>query len=69
MYKALSPYYMFKFLKKTRISGWMSLGGILLCITGKIRKFIYMVKRNTLCRAHSLNYEQILCEYAYVVQL
>lgn len=35
VYQALSPYYMFKFLKKTRISGWMSLGGILLCITGK----------------------------------
>ncbi|KAF7133436.1 hypothetical protein RHSIM_Rhsim09G0184600 [Rhododendron simsii] len=34
VYKALSPYYMFKFLKKTRKSGWMSLGGILLCITG-----------------------------------
>ena len=36
VYKALSPYYMFKFLKKTRKGGWMSLGGILLCITGKI---------------------------------
>lgn len=48
VYKALSPYYMFKFLKKTRISGWMSLGGILLCITGKHRKFIYMVKSNVL---------------------
>lgn len=35
VYKALSPYYMFKFLKKTKISGWMSLGGILLCITGE----------------------------------
>lgn len=35
VYKALSPYYMFKFLKKTRKDGWMSLGGILLCITGK----------------------------------
>lgn len=39
VYKALSPYYMFKFLKKTRISGWLSLGGILLCITGKEKKF------------------------------
>lgn len=35
VYEALSPYYMFKFLEKTRKSGWMSLGGILLCITGK----------------------------------
>ncbi|MCI07268.1 potassium transporter 10-like, partial [Trifolium medium] len=25
---------MFKFLKKTQWGGWMSLGGILLCITG-----------------------------------
>ena len=35
VYKVVSPYYMFKFLKNTRISGWMFLGGILLCITGK----------------------------------
>lgn len=34
VYQALSPYYMFKFLKKTQWGGWMSLGGILLCITG-----------------------------------
>lgn len=34
VYKALSPYYMYKFFKKTRKGGWMSLGGILLCITG-----------------------------------
>ncbi|KAL8144561.1 hypothetical protein V2J09_017593 [Rumex salicifolius] len=34
VYQALSPYYMYKFLNKTRRSGWMSLGGVLLCITG-----------------------------------
>ena len=34
VYQALSPYYMYKFLKKTKRGGWMSLGGILLCITG-----------------------------------
>ncbi|KAI7733817.1 hypothetical protein M8C21_008936 [Ambrosia artemisiifolia] len=34
VFQALSPYYMYKFLKKTKIQGWMSLGGILLCITG-----------------------------------
>ncbi|XP_074586879.1 potassium transporter 25-like isoform X1 [Curcuma longa] len=34
VYRALSPYYVFKFLKKTRRGGWMSLGGVLLCITG-----------------------------------
>lgn len=34
IYLKLSPYYMLKFLKKTRKAGWMSLGGILLCMTG-----------------------------------
>lgn len=34
VYQALSPYYMYKFFKKTRKGGWMSLGGILLCMTG-----------------------------------
>ncbi|CAL0298972.1 unnamed protein product [Lupinus luteus] len=34
VYEALSPYYMFKFLKKTQMGGWKSMGGILLCITG-----------------------------------
>jgi KUP system potassium uptake protein len=36
VYQALSPYYMYKFLRKTQRGGWMSLGGILLCITGII---------------------------------
>lgn len=36
MYQALSPTYMIRFLKKTRKGGWMSLGGIVLCITGTI---------------------------------
>lgn len=35
IYKALSPHYMYVFLKKTQGGGWMSLGGILLCITGR----------------------------------
>lgn len=35
VYQALSPYYMYKFVKKTQRGGWMSLGGILLCITGR----------------------------------
>ncbi|KAL9675466.1 hypothetical protein QQ045_003668 [Rhodiola kirilowii] len=34
VYRALSPVHMFRFLKKTQRGGWMSLGGILLCITG-----------------------------------
>ncbi|PUZ60726.1 hypothetical protein GQ55_4G171100 [Panicum hallii var. hallii] len=34
VYKALSPYYMYRFLQKTQFGGWMSLGGILLCVTG-----------------------------------
>ncbi|KAF0907527.1 hypothetical protein E2562_018344 [Oryza meyeriana var. granulata] len=39
VYRALNPYYMLKFLKKTRKSGWMSLGGILLCMTGSEAMF------------------------------
>ncbi|KAM7506638.1 hypothetical protein LguiA_017091 [Lonicera macranthoides] len=39
VFQALSPYYMYKFLKKTRRSGWMSLGGILLCMTGSEAMF------------------------------
>ncbi|KAJ6697044.1 hypothetical protein OIU85_003409 [Salix viminalis] len=39
VYQALSPYYMYKFLKKTKKGGWMSLGGILLCITGSEAMF------------------------------
>lgn len=39
VYKALSPYYMFKFLRKTRMGGWLSLGGVLLCITGSEAMF------------------------------
>ncbi|GER51526.1 potassium transporter family protein [Striga asiatica] len=39
VYKALSPYYIYRFLKKTEREGWMSLGGILLCITGKRKHF------------------------------
>lgn len=34
VYRALSPYYMYKFLQKTQTGGWKSLGGILLCVTG-----------------------------------
>ncbi|KAL2928578.1 Potassium transporter 6 [Bienertia sinuspersici] len=39
VYQALSPYHMYKFLKKTQTGGWMSLGGILLCITGSEAMF------------------------------
>ncbi|KAK4765240.1 hypothetical protein SAY86_026330 [Trapa natans] len=39
VYQALSPYYMYKFLRKTQRQGWMSLGGILLCITGSEAMF------------------------------
>jgi len=38
IYKALSPYYMYSFIQKTQVGGWMSLGGILLCVTGKQRR-------------------------------
>ncbi|CAL5061036.1 unnamed protein product [Urochloa decumbens] len=39
IYQALNPSYMITFLKKTRKSGWMSLGGILLCMTGSEAMF------------------------------
>ncbi|KAI3922350.1 hypothetical protein MKX01_006039 [Papaver californicum] len=39
VYKALSPYYMYIFLKKSRRGRWMSLGGILLCIRGSEAMF------------------------------
>ncbi|XP_073130002.1 potassium transporter 6-like [Henckelia pumila] len=39
VYQALSPHYMYMFLKKTQRGGWMSLGGILLCITGSEAMF------------------------------
>ncbi|WOG88779.1 hypothetical protein DCAR_0208014 [Daucus carota subsp. sativus] len=39
VYRALSPYYMYNFLKKTQKRGWLSLGGILLCITGSEAMF------------------------------
>ncbi|KAF2570540.1 hypothetical protein F2Q70_00003390 [Brassica cretica] len=34
VYKALSPHYIYKFFRDTGKEGWLSLGGILLCITG-----------------------------------
>ncbi|KAK6943466.1 Potassium transporter, partial [Dillenia turbinata] len=33
IYRALSPYYMIKFLSTTCVEGWISLGGVFLCIT------------------------------------
>lgn len=41
VYRALSPHYIYVFLKKTEKEGWMSLGGILLCITGKYNHLRY----------------------------
>jgi amino acid permease len=32
--RALSPYYAYKFFRNTGKDGWISLGGIVLCITG-----------------------------------
>ncbi|KAE8710204.1 Potassium transporter 10 [Hibiscus syriacus] len=39
VYQAFSPYYMYNFFRKTQRGGWMSLGGILLCITGSEAMF------------------------------
>lgn len=35
VYRALSPYYIYNFFKVTGKDGFISLGGILLCLTGK----------------------------------
>lgn len=37
---ALSPVYMYKFLRNTGVEGWVSLGGVVLSITGKKPKII-----------------------------
>jgi len=34
VFRAISPYYIFNFFRKTKVDGWVSLGGIVLCITG-----------------------------------
>jgi KUP system potassium uptake protein len=34
IFKALSPHYLFLFFIRNGFSGWTSLGGTLLCITG-----------------------------------
>ncbi|KAK8960720.1 putative potassium transporter 2 [Platanthera guangdongensis] len=39
IYQALSPLYIIKFFKVTGRNGWLSLGGILLCITGSEAMF------------------------------
>ena len=57
VYTALNPSYMIRFLRKTKKSGWMSLGGILLCMTGKFcsminRPFRSSATRNS-CRSRA----------------
>ncbi|GMP96978.1 hypothetical protein CsSME_00045399 [Camellia sinensis var. sinensis] len=49
---------MFKFWKKTRKGGWMSLGGILLCIT---RSEAYV------CRSWPLSYTAIQIAFSFPV--
>lgn len=39
IYRALSPFYMYRFLKSAGIEGWVSLGGVVLCITGSETMF------------------------------
>jgi len=45
VYRALSPLYMFRFLKTTGIEGWLSLSGVVLSITGayKLVNFVTVV--------------------------
>jgi KUP system potassium uptake protein len=42
VYRALSPVYMYRFLKTTGIEGWLSLSGVVLSITGTY-KFVDFV--------------------------
>ncbi|XP_038678819.1 potassium transporter 3 isoform X2 [Tripterygium wilfordii] len=42
IYVALSPHYVYKFFKDTGKDGWMSLGGIFLCVTGTETVFAYL---------------------------
>lgn len=45
IYRALSPYYAYKFFRDTGKDGWLSLGGILLCITGTGAMFANQIGR------------------------
>ncbi|XP_058110308.1 potassium transporter 1 isoform X3 [Magnolia sinica] len=40
---ALSPYYMFRFLRSTGTEGWVSLGGVVLCITEAVFWPVFVV--------------------------
>ncbi|CAO2819146.1 unnamed protein product [Amaranthus hypochondriacus] len=40
VYRALSPYYLYKFLKQTKLVGWRAIEGLLLCITGAEAMFV-----------------------------
>ena len=42
VYRALSPYYIYNFFKVTGKDGWISIGGILLCLTGKEDYYYYL---------------------------
>lgn len=37
IYRALSPHYVVRFFKITGTGGWLSLGGVLLAITGELQ--------------------------------
>lgn len=46
VYQAFSPYYIYKFFKVTGKNGWISLGGLLLCISGKCKTYILLLLFN-----------------------
>jgi KUP system potassium uptake protein len=43
VYRALSPVYMYRFLKTTGIEGWLSLSGVVLSITGTYKFFDFVI--------------------------
>ncbi|KAG5624370.1 hypothetical protein H5410_009588 [Solanum commersonii] len=77
VYQALSPYYMYKFLKKTQRGGWMSLGGILLCITGSEAMFADLghfsqlsIKKSAFKSVpHILEDTELMCVKLFIVKM
>lgn len=74
---ALSPVYMYKFLRSTGVEGWVSLGGVVLSITGKkivnenicitLSKFMFFIL--ILCLFSSLGVETMFADLGHFSSL
>lgn len=60
--RAISPYYIIKFFSRTGKEGWVSLGGILLCITG----MLVLDLHNSYLK-FSINYCDVMLDIPYFV--